>query len=468
MSRRHELAAVAALALAAVVVWALVPTYPNYDAYYHLAWGRELLDGQSPSFEAYKAPTQHPLYLVIAALLGALTGAGADRALVLLTALSLVALVWAVFRTGRAVFGVWPGVVSAALTGSSFALLLYAARAYVDIPFLALVFWAAALEAQHPRRGARVMVLLALAGLLRPEAWVLAGLYWMWCARRPGWKPGLLALALAGPVMWSLVDASVTGDPLHSLHATSDLAGELGRERGLGAIPGALVSYLADTLRPPVLLAALGGVVIAWRRRAGRSLHVPAALLGVGLLTFIATGVAGLSVLPRYLTVPAVTLTLPAGYALAGWAELPAWAPVRRRWALTVGVLALIGSGFVATRLSVVDRFTTELRYVRAVHDDLGAALDSGAVAAGRRCGPVTFPNYRLVPDARWILDASRDEVGARSAKRRERGVAVFYADRKTLRRFGFADGASPRTNAPDAGFERAGRHGRITVYVAC
>ena len=61
----------AALALAlavAVLVWWVTRTYPNYDSYYHLVWGRELLDGISPSFEAYAAPTQHPLYVGIGAL----------------------------------------------------------------------------------------------------------------------------------------------------------------------------------------------------------------------------------------------------------------------------------------------------------------------------------------------------------------------------------------------------------------
>ena len=55
--------------------------------------------------------------------------------------------------SGARCSGRWPGVLAALLTGSSFALLLYAARAYVDVPFLALVLWAAALEAERPRRG---------------------------------------------------------------------------------------------------------------------------------------------------------------------------------------------------------------------------------------------------------------------------------------------------------------------------
>ena len=48
--------------------------------------------------------------------------------------------------------------------------------------------WAAALEAARPRRGTVVFVLLACAGLLRPEAWLLTGLYFLWmsCRTRPG------------------------------------------------------------------------------------------------------------------------------------------------------------------------------------------------------------------------------------------------------------------------------------------
>src|SRR3954471_18132707 len=199
---RAELVVVGAIALAALVAWTLRPTYPNYDAYYHLVWGRELLDGVKPTFEAYAAPTEHPLYLALCAALG-LLGGDADRLLVLVGALSLVALAWGTYRVGEAVFGRWPGALAALFVGSSFAFLLYAARAYVDVPFLALVLWAAALEARAPRRGLPVMATLAVAGLLRPEAWVLAGAYWLWC----GWRRlDLLALAVAAPLAWCLVD----------------------------------------------------------------------------------------------------------------------------------------------------------------------------------------------------------------------------------------------------------------------
>ncbi|MBA3420321.1 MAG: hypothetical protein H0U12_00190, partial [Thermoleophilaceae bacterium] len=41
-----------AVLCAGMAVGALVyPTYPNYDSYYSLLWGREVLDGQLPHFE---------------------------------------------------------------------------------------------------------------------------------------------------------------------------------------------------------------------------------------------------------------------------------------------------------------------------------------------------------------------------------------------------------------------------------
>ena len=473
-ARRREVAVFAALALLAIVIWALVRTYPNYDTYYHLVWGRELLDGHAPTFDAYKAPTQHPLFLAVCAVLAGVLGEHADRAVVLLCALSLVALVWAVFRTGRSVFGVWQGVVAALLTASSFAILLLAARAYVDVPFLALVLWAAALEAERPRRGVVVMALLAVAGLLRPEAWLLAGAYWLWCAwpagpdgrRSPQF--GLLALAVSAPLLWALVDLVVTGDPLWSLHATSSLADELHRERGVRHVPGAFVSFLSDALRPPVFLASLAGLVLVAVRREGRALHVPLALLGSGILAFTITGVAGLSILPRYLTVPAIALTLFAGETIAGWTVLASGDRMRRVWGAGVAVLVVLGLVFAVGKADVFSRFTAELRFITGVHDDLVATLHDPVVRRDLRCGPLTFPNYRLVPDARWILDASRSGVGARSARRRAHGVAMFFTDRKTLVRFGFADGASPRTNVPDAGYAPVARHGRFAAYASC
>jgi hypothetical protein len=461
--RRAEVLVVAALAAVALVAALLVPTYPNYDTYFHLVWGRDLVHGMKPDFEAYAAPTQHPLFLALCAIVG-LVGTDADRVIVVICVLCLVALVWGSFRVGEACFGLWPALAGAVFVGSSFAFLLYAARAYVDVPFLALVLWAAAMEARAPRRGLAVMTVLAVAGLLRPEAWVLAGAYWLWC----GWRRlDLLALAVAAPLLWCLVDLWVTGDPLFSLHATSDLADELNRNRGLSSVPGSFVSFVTDTAREPVALAAVAGAVLLWRLRAGRALHVPIALFGAGVVTFVATGLAGLSVLPRYLTVPVVAVCLVAGYGVLGFTTLPG-GRVRELWSRAAVAAAALGLVFVVVKAPVVGTLRGELRFIKGSHDDLVAILHAPAVQRDLRCGPLTFPNYRLVPDSRWLLDVQAHRVGARSARRRSRGVAIFVLGAKELKRYGFAAGASPSTNVPDPGFVPIARNGRFSAYAAC
>ena len=62
-------------------------------------------------------------------------------------------------------------------------LVLEAGQAVIDIPFLALVLAAMIAEARHPRSGYAVPVLLGLAGLLRPEAWLLAVAWAAWACR---------------------------------------------------------------------------------------------------------------------------------------------------------------------------------------------------------------------------------------------------------------------------------------------
>ncbi len=465
---RAERAALTALMLGAVLAWALVPTYPDYDAYHHLVWGRDLLAGATPGFEDYAAPTQHPLYLALGALLS-LAGEHADRLLVLVTILSLVALVAGTYVLGRELFGRAVAIAGAVFIGSSFAFALYAVRAFVDMPFLALVIWAAALEAHRPRRGLAPMALLAAAGLLRPVAWVLAGLYWLWClpGRELGERATLLALAAAAPLLWALVDLAVTGDPLFSLHATSDLAESLGRERGLANVPSSFVTFLADLARPPVALAGAAGLVLAVGRFGARRMAVPLALAGTGALTFVAIGVAGLSLIPRYLTLPAVALCVFAGYAVLGFTTLPD-GTVRERWRrLAIGALA-IGIAFLAVKAASFGRLYDELRFIDRTHDELAGLLAEPRVRDGLRCGALTFPTYRLVPDARWQLGADARAVRTRAGGRPAGAVAVYIrADEKFERRFGRADGVSRATNRPPAGRPSV-VHGPFAAYVVC
>ncbi|HEV2060713.1 MAG TPA: hypothetical protein VGR11_15280 [Solirubrobacteraceae bacterium] len=465
----RERTALAALALAAVAAWALAPTYPDYDAYHHLVWGRDLLHGVAPGFEDPFAPTQHPLYLALAAVLS-LVGEPADRLLVLVTVLSLVALVAGAFALGRTLFGTAAAYLGALFVASSFAFLLYAVRAFVDVPFLALVVWAAALEVRRPRRGLAPMALLTAAGLLRPEAWVLAGLYWLWCLppSPPRARARLLVLAAAAPVLWSLVDLAVTGDPLFSLTNTQALSDSLDRERGLAAVPSSFVTFLADLARPPVALAGVIGLGLALRRFGPRRLAIPLGLLGGGMLTFAAIGVAELSLIPRYLTVPAVALCVLAGYAIMGFTTLEPGAG-RRRWrAAGAGALA-VGVVFLVAKAGSFGALRAELRFIERTHEEVSGLLAEPRVRDGLRCGALTFPTYRLVPDARWLLEADAEEVRTRAGPDRSPGAVAVYIvrDEKFQRRFGRADGVSRATNVPPSG-EPSVVHGPFEAYGVC
>jgi len=172
-------------------------------------------------------------------------------------------------------------------------------------------------------------------------------------------------------------------------------------------------------------------------------------------------------VLPRYLTVPVVAVCILAGYGVLGFTTLAA-GRLRLWWTRAAIAAAVLGAVFVVVKAPVVNRLFDELRFIRGTHADLRAILNAPAVRRDMRCGPVTFPNYRLVPDTRWMLDLPAGRVGARSAQRRTRGVAIFVIGQKELERFGFAAGASPSTNVPDPGFVPIARNARYAAYARC
>ncbi len=473
--------ALLALAIATFVGFLVYPTYPNYDSYYSLLWGREILHGHLPSFDEYRSPTEHPLAVAFGAVLS-LLGRHGDRVMVFFTEASFVVLCAGIYRLGRLAFTPLVGLAAAGILCTRFDFPFLAARAYIDIPYLAFVIWAAAFELARPRRGGIVWVLLACAGLLRPEAWLIIGLYFLWmCSGELGpehdTRERLLrwtryaAYAAIGPVVWVLTDFVVTGHPFFSLQHTSGLAEELGRTKGLSEVPTATRKFFLNLAKAPVLYAGIAGFVAAVWLVPRRAL-MPAALWLIGTGTFVLVGVAGLSVIDRYLLVPTLMVMVFAAVALAGWTMLREGLLIRRLWAVAAAALVIYGVAFTVTRVSF-HNFDGELKLRGNSHRSLVDLLDQPAVRAARRCGPVSTPNHKLVPDARWILGASASEVVPRAddteAQRVKKGVSIFVVDRGALLRQALvADTDDPFDNLPLPGFRRLAFTSYYAAYVRC
>jgi hypothetical protein len=467
-------AGLAALTVAALVGYLVYPTFPNYDSYYAMLWAREVVHLQHLSFAGYRTPTEHPLAILFSIPL-VLLGQGGDRVLVFFCVASFVALAAGLYRLGRQSFGPLAGAVAAILVCSRFDFPFLAARGYIDIPYLALIVWAGALEVARPRRGLPVFLLLTAAALLRPEAWLLIGLYWLWFAWKATWRQriGYAALAAIGPLAWAILDWRVTGDPLFSLHHTGDTAEELGRASGLAAVPSSTQQFLVRLDKLPVVLGGVvGGALALWF--APRRAAMPAVLFLSGVGTFVLVALAGLSVIERYLLVPSLMVMVFSGVAVGGWTMLRKGTWTRRVWALGAGALVAFGVIFTVLRVNLAS-IDSELRFRGDAHAALRHLLAQPAVRAGLRCGAVSTPTHKLIPDVRWVADLGAGRVVARSdgskgARRAaQRGVAIVVTGRGALARQVFVDSTvDPLVNLPPAGFRRVATSSYYAAYVRC
>ena len=471
-TRALERLGLLALSLGSLGGFLFYPTYPNYDSYYSLLWGRELLHLDALSFTAYRAPTEHPLAIAFGALLTPL-GDNADRVMVACAVVAFVVLVAGVYALGTTAFTPLVGAVAAALLVTRFDFPFLAARAYIDIPYLAVVIWAAVIEARAPRRRpVLVLVLLAAAGLMRPEAWVLAGVYWLWLFPKATWRQRAIyaVLAAVGPLVWSSVDLAVTGDWKYSLTGTKDLAEELGRNKGGSAVPEALYAFLIKLAKFPVVIGGAAGLLLAVVLTPRRAL-MPLALFLLGVGTFALVGFAGLSVIDRYLLVPSLCVMVFAAVFIAGWTMLRERSAWRRVWATGAAALVIFGIVFTATRVNL-EQLHNELRFRGDAHTALEAVLRDPAVVAGLRCGPVYVPNHKLIPDVRWILDRPRSGVLARSSDKvgaPGKGVVLLVHDRIALFKQALvSDNDNPVDDLPPLGFTRVATSRYYGAYVNC
>ncbi|HSZ06161.1 MAG TPA: glycosyltransferase family 39 protein [Solirubrobacteraceae bacterium] len=473
----------AAMCVGALIGYFAFPTYPTYDSFYALLWGRDLLHLHLPDFSVYRAPTEHPLAIAFGALCS-IFGQGGARLMVLGSIVSFVAAVAGMYRLGRLCFGPVVGLVAALLLLSRFFIENLAAQGYLDISYVALIVWAVALEVERPRRGTLVFLTLAAAGLLRPDAWVLSGAYWLWCSWRADNRTRLryLALAAIAPLVWAGLDAIVTGNPLYSLTATAGLASELERTQGLTSVVGSLWTYGVRIDKLPVLLGGFLGVPLAvWMapRRALAPLVALVVLIGV----YLAEGAVGASVVDRYLLGAATALLPFCALTVGGWAMLEPGSRLRRAWIAGAVVLVAYGAVSAASTLSL-----SSLRTTLAEHDDFHVALASALRAPVvtvelRRCPLLSLPDNKLIPDARWILDTAGQrnivarsqaqddaERGAPALEERIRaGSVAVYPLGDAVFIDAIADpGDQPEIEVPMSGFTRIYTNRFYAVYGNC
>lgn len=387
--QRHAMRKLALIPLLAAVLAVLFAghAFINYDTAYALLWGSDLASGVAPDLELELAPTPHPLANVAGMVV---TPGIAD----VLSYLFLALAGYLVFRLGEEWFGAAAGAAAALLFLTREPVLSFGLRAYVDVPFVCLTLGALLIEVKRPReRAPLVLGLLALAGLLRPEAWLFSAAYVLW--RR---DVRLVALAASAPVLWALHDLLLTGDPLHSLLGTQENAQELERKTG----PVDLVLYgprrLGEILREPVLLAAAAGAVLAFRSRA----HGPLAALALALVAFGILATAGLPIITRYLILAAALSCILAGAALARGLSDRRWAPVSL-------VLLVVLAVFAPGQVERLDRLERSIAIQERILDDLDALPESAL-----SCEPVAVTNRRPVPHLalRFGLDPGDVRVG--------------------------------------------------------
>jgi hypothetical protein len=476
---RAEWAGLAALAVGALVAWLAFPVLPTYDSLSSLVWGREILSGAAPGFADFGAPTQHPLWVAVSTVLAPFGDAGA-RAMTLLAVASFVVLVAATYRLGRAAFGPLAGALAAALLLTRLNFGFYAAFAFVDMPFAALLMSAAALEAARPRRGGGVWVLLVLAGVLRPEGWVFAAAYglWLWRDADARSRARIVAWVALAPLLWVLTDLVATGDPLFSWTYTTGEAGRLGRQRDLLELPGALHAALAELLKTPVVIVGVLGLALALLRPDRRRAAIPLALLVVGTATFSIVVLGGVSgQVPRYAVIAAIALVLFAGHLLASLLRPRTGVVPRVAWAAAV-LVTLGGAGWAASHLHP-QSVTSLLGFRDDVESDLARVLHSAPVRAARRCGPIAVPTHKLVPTVRWQLDVSADGVVARNdpdARRAGRpGVVLLERTKRLIHDPGYGAfgqqgaGNSPvSAQEPPSGFQHRGHTRFFEIYTRC
>ncbi len=510
-------------AVAALLLLIFPLGFPNYDTIYALVWGRELAHGMSPDYGAALPPTPHPL----ADLLGLVTtplGDGAIGATMVIAYVSLGLIGYLVYRLGSLWFDRPIGAVAAIFVLTRAPYLSNGLRAYVDLPYVALVLGALVIETRRPRAGWPVLALLALAGLLRPEAWLFSLAYLAYLLLdlnqlRKGHQIGLrrqtehgregegktpeegvgvpleradtqkrglirprfvrargtptpstailIALTFAAPLLWALFDWATAGSPTYSFTGTRETVDTLARHTG----PVDLVLYgpraLGEVMQWPGMVGALGGIVlgVAFLRRRS-ALGITAGVLALGAFALLAG--AGLAIIARYTMLAGAVLAVFVALGLLGWRLLERGHPWRVPWQAFAALVALMFVVWTPNQHDLLSRVDTDLTNQGEIESDLSDLAESDAFEP--LCLPISVPNHRAVPRLAFDLEVRPSRTVSSSEQLQpRRGYFLDPASPFVIHNF-ILDPNDPSrfTTRVPPGFHRVARNESWVLYRRC
>jgi hypothetical protein len=483
--------------------------FPNYDTIYALLWGREMAEGMSPDIGAALPPTPHPL----AELFGLVTtplGEGSVDLTMVIAYVSLGLVGYLVYRLGTLWFDRPIGAVAALIVLTRAPYLSNGLRAYVDLPYIALALGALVIETRRPRAGWPVLALLALAGLLRPEAWLFSFAYlaylaidfeqlWLRLSERRrrrrsegatrvplestdtqnsglirpefvearGTLVALVALTLAAPIGWAAFDWITAGSPTYSFTGTKETVETLERQTGLVDLILYGPRRLGEVLQWPGLVGAAGGIVLGFaflRRRS--AIGIVAAVLALGAFAVLA--VSGLAIIARYTMLAAAVLAVFAALGLLGWRLLEPGHRWRRLWQAFAGVVALMFVIWGPNQYDLLHQVHTDLANQGEIESDLNDLAHSDAFEP--MCLPISVPNHRAVPRLAFVLKVPPSRIISSSEQHQpQHGYFLKPASPFVIHNFILDPNDTTRfTSTVPPGFREVGRNRSWVLYRRC
>lgn len=454
--------AVAALATVLLTV-VYGTTVLGVDTEYALLWGEQLVSGRDLQLDSRFAPTAHPLSVVVgagAAQLGSWSGA----AMAVFSYLSYVLAGLALWRLGAAAFDRWVAAAALLIFVISAGMMRSALVSPNDMLYLAALLHAVRAGMPNPRVGGPVLWPLAVAGLLRPEAWALAGAYLVFLWLDPERRRPLHLLAVALPVSaWLVLGWFGASDPLFALTGTQRLRELAGRPTGFVDSITNLPELSREVVPRGVALTGVLGVILSLRSRC-RHLAWPISAAAACFVLFLALMAAGFSMSSRYLVPTLALLTLFAGATLAGWHTAESGRPT---WLAAAAVCGLVLLASAVDQGREHGRLLAWAEREALVWDELQSLLvthrragDCGSVTIS---GPLSWHGH-----VARLLDVPAGALGDAMVDRPAYGLHIVPASHANWLALTAGAPWATRTPLPPMGARRVGTTASWSAWQLC